>query len=511
MSLFGRSQLISNALASGLAYFIAVVIGFIMPRFIYESLGSLPLGLWDLGWSLLTYVTFTGIGFGPAISHFISRNQSLSDSQAVSATITTGMLCQLAFALSLTIVFVVGFYLVAFSVDFLDASQVLIVTQIGVLLGVAAGITTLGDFAQNVLIGFHRTKTGEFINIAHDIVLALSMVTVLVMQFGVVELALATLAVRFCFECIRFWIAYRYFHHLPTGLAYLRKDLAGAIMKYAVKTSATVVQELVVYQAARLVLFFSSGPIALAAFSRYTTITRQINRLVDRLSTAIPAIASGFSAAAQVENIRSLYVNGSQAGLMITLPLLSIFAVFGDQIVTVWMGREFVIGNLAWTLAGAALIHAHYSISIRILSGINSHGRIALACLFLSGFSLFVLTSISYPQDAAASALMIAMVMVLTVHIPSAYQASKKLGLSLYQTMLGIYVKPMLMNLIFLAVLVGAANMLAHQRIILGVCTLTAAILLLFVSYWNFLLERRIKRELIEVLRMPFRAGNQIG
>ena len=63
----GQRELLPNVFASGIAYLVGAAIGFIMPRIIYDSVGPIALGLWDLGWSFLLYSSFPGIGFGPAL------------------------------------------------------------------------------------------------------------------------------------------------------------------------------------------------------------------------------------------------------------------------------------------------------------------------------------------------------------------------------------------------------------------------------------------------------------
>lgn len=499
MSQFGRSQLFSNAIASVFAYMVAVGIGFIMPRVIYESVGAVALGLWDLGWSFIVYVTFSGIGFGPAIAYFVSRDQAGTGS-STSSTIATGLLCQLAFGGLLTVAFISGFAFISGAVESLGPDEAALVNQIGLLLGLTVGVVIVGDVAHNVLLGFHKARVTEYINIAHDVSLAIGMIIVLALGYGVIGLAYTTLALRFLAECLRAGFALKlcgYFSFSAASIA-LIPDLT----RYAIKSSAAVFQELLVYQVGRLILFFSSGPVALAAFSRYATITRQIIRLVDRVGISLPSIASGLSAEGETSKIRSLCINGAQAGMLITLPLLVTFCVFGDDIVEIWMGPDFVVSNLAWVFAAGALLHANYSICARILSGINAHGRVTLACLFLSGLALFLITSMTYPQTQVESAIMIAFVMLFSVHTPYLYYAARKLSISGMDMARRIYARPVLLNFVFGLVLVLADYLIGSGRFVLGALSAFIGVVTLFCTYWYYALEPKVKAELLDLLNL---------
>jgi len=494
MSQSGHSQLVPNVIASALAFAVAVGIGFVMPRVIYESVGPVPLGLWDLGWSFLVYVSFSGIGFGPAIAHYVADHMSRARIDEVSEVCVTGFWLQLLFAAGLATAFVVGIGYVSDSMEVLETQSTVSLNQIGTFLGLAIGFVVLGDFAHGVLLGTHKARVTEAINIVHDLALAVTMVVVLLNDYGIVGLAVATALLRFVSECARFWYAASNcmgFTILPHGF---RVATAVRLVRFGIKTSAAVFQEILVYQVARLVLFFNAGPLAFAAFSRYATLARQISRMVDRLSISVPALTSGLVAEGDEPRVRALYVNALQASMMVTLPALSVFCVFGDAIIDLWMGSEFVITDVSWVFAGGVLMHASYAICHRTLSGLNAHGRIALFCLFISGLVLLLALLFTSPQTPYAAAWLIMGTMLVSVHMPYIVFSSRKLSMSLAEFIVSAYGKPLLVNGLFLGALLISANEHSSGHPIVSMVVAGISIAGLVASYWYFVMSADGKR-----------------
>ena len=490
----GQRELLPNVFASGIAYLVGAAIGFIMPRVIYDSVGPIALGLWDLGWSFLLYLSFSGIGFGPAIAHFMTFSRASDDKAAESKICATGIALQVIFACLIGLAFVFGLKIVTSSTQMLSAADIELLSRLLLILGVAVFAVIVGDAAHGALLASHKGRITESINVLHDIALAFTMISVLLMGFGIVGLAIATAALRVIAEVIRYFIA----SNICPGFNFRARNVnfpaAGAILTYGIKSSASAFQELVVLQATRLVLFLSAGPVALAAFSRYTTIVRQLNRLIDRLSISMPTVTSELGARGDVDAVRDLYIGSTSAALLLMLPALVIFWVLGDFIVLLWMGDEFVQPGLAWMLAGACALHAQYSISIRALSGINKHGRITLACLLASCLALAATYTFSYPLVTEDAALYVSLVMLLTVHLPFAIYASWRLQVRWYENLRLIYFRPLAVNSGFFVLLLAVRSFYVDNLWIAGNCLLVVSLALLVWIYWVFALDQRNKQ-----------------
>ena len=491
-------QLLPNILASWMAFCATAVIGFVMPRLILDQIGHQMLGVWDLSWSFLVFVSFNSIGSGSAVSHFIARIIGRIHEPNMlfraRSTFATGFYLQLLFALMFATVFNFALStLPTFLTATFDADQLVEIQQISFFISAAVVVAMLGEIAHCAFIGIHQSRRSEYINVCHDVTLAITMMSVLAVGFGIVGLAAATFVVRLLFELVRFVAAVMTiegYNIYPTNVSFPQ---ARHLLRYGIKSSFYGFQELIVYQTLRFMLFVLAGPMVFAAFSRYSTLARQINRLVDRLVTSVPALASDISGREDNSDIRNIYKYGAQTNLMLTLPVLSIFAVFGDNIVRLWMGNAFVIPQLAWYFCAACILHSQYAISEKILRGANSHGKISLFCIISSSLALAGIYFADHTFNAYSAALTIALLMLCCVHLPVIFFTWYRLEIKPSAQVIDIYIKPLAANLVYLALLVQVSAWINNQAYTIAAVSWLVGTLTLSFYYWFWICDQRLR------------------
>lgn len=497
-----RTQLFPNVFAAGLTYVVAIGIGFIMPRIIYESVGQEALGVWDLGWSFLVYVSFSGIGFGQAVAHFIAGKDAQGQSEDIASICSTGWWGQ-----CLAATFTAGLFVLVMQFAGQSENTDLVLRneleQITTFLSLTICVVMFGDIAHGVLIGQHESRITEYINLVHDVMLAIAMIAALLLGLGIQGLALVTFLLRVCSELTRYAFAFRVCRHMNLDPRIASFSNMAILLRYSLKTSITVLQDLLVFQSMRLVLFLSLGPLALAAFSRYATIIRQINRMPERLSLSLASMTSALVAGGAENEVPRLYIQSTRLAVLISLPLLVIFAVCGDLIVTVWMGPEFVIDHVAVLLASGALLHANYAISYRLLSGLNAHGRIGLFSIFLSGVAILSALLTVTTFTAVTAALVVAIVLLVTVHLPHISFMLLKTGASPIRMLIDIYKKPLLLNGLFLMLMLVCRKLAESGGVYTAAVLATLAGVLVIWSSWRYVLDAQIKLKIKEFFVRP--------
>ena len=496
MSQKGRSEILPNVLASWLAFSASAVIGFVMPRLILDNVGHELLGVWDLCWSFLAFISFSGIGTGSAIGHYTARTRK--DVGLASKVFATGLYLQLVIGVLLATLF--GF-LISVLPNFLisyEFVQIDEISTIGLLISSTVVVVLLGEIAHGCLLGNHEARTSEYINVAHDITLAISMVIVLIAGLGIVGLAQVTLIIRCLFELARFWVVLTRVDAATVNPMSVRAPVAKRLVLFAAKSSIYGLQELVVFQTVRFLFFIGVGPVVFAAFSRYSTLARQINRLVDRLVIPIPALASDLSARGDLVRIKRMYMYGLKGVLMLSIPALVLFGVLGDTIVTLWMGADFVIPELAWIFCAACMLHTHYSMSAKIIRGINVHGRISAYCLAASIVVLAASYAFFRPADAYQAAWLIALIMVLCVQVPVIFFTWRRLNLSILTQLKNIYLMPVLLNALFFLAVYQSRILLGNGYPTSALLLTAAGGLLLLTAYWFFVCDEQMREKFRE-------------
>lgn len=490
----GHQRLRSNLLAGWLAHAVTLFVGFVMPRLILDSVGQTALGAWDLAWSFISFFAYTGVGAASAVSHFVARGQAETDPDRVRRVISSAFYNQalLALIMGLAIAATVGVLPTTF--DVLPADLAALLPWIGLWSGVTVCATIVGDTAYGVLNGSHRNDLNDVLGMAHDLILALVMTIVLLSGFGIVALAVAAAGCRITAETIRLILAARVCPEFNCRWQLFNLPVARAMLRFGTKTLVAALQELLTYQVARLLLFASLGAPALAVFSRYFTLTRQVTRLVDRLTLVVPPMASELGSLGQHDRLKLFTMRAAGVTVMLGMPLCLLIAVFGDQLVRVWMGPEFVAPGLSWVLAGMVMVHLDRGVATRVLSGLNAHGRIALFCWGSSALVFAGLLGLLYPLDPLRTAILVAATMVFGVTLPHFYLACRRLRIDYLEYFRKVYYKPMIVNSLFLLGLLLSERLLEQGRILNALLVLLFSGAVLAGLYWRLAFDDRLRR-----------------
>ena len=88
--LTGRDRLVSNVIFSWVGHSVLSVAGFIMPRMIDRHLGQQMLGVWDFGWSLVSYFFMIEAGISGAVSRYVAKYRTVGDVAAVNRIVSSG-------------------------------------------------------------------------------------------------------------------------------------------------------------------------------------------------------------------------------------------------------------------------------------------------------------------------------------------------------------------------------------------------------------------------------------
>lgn len=172
---------------------------------------------------------------------------------------------------------------------------------------------------------------------------------------------------------------------------------------------------------------------------------------------------------------------------------------------TLWMGEAFIEEGIAPLFAVGALLYSNYSASVKVLSGMNMHGKITLQCLAFTGLTLLALTYLLYPHSQKEAAALVAFVTLSALHIPYVVYIARKLELPWAQTMVSVNLKPVLCNLLFAAMLLLAERWVTMQLYWSAAICVVAAVTSLGLVYWFYAIGPSLKGNLMDYLRFEQR------
>jgi O-antigen/teichoic acid export membrane protein len=419
--LTGRSRLVRNISTSYVSHFVFIVFGFVMPRVIDGYVGQEALGVWDFGWSFVSYLSLAMLGIGSSVNRYVARYRASGDTTSLNSTVSTIVVVQGAIAgLVLMISLGLAWLIPSLLAERLGEHQVTAAWIIACL-GGALAVEMAFDAWRGVLSGCHRWDYYNGINAGGHTVSSLAMLLALSSGGGLRAMAVVYLVTTVATEILRYIVARRICPELVLRATYFNRADALMIIKFGIKTIMLGLPSIVTTQTVNLFVMIYLGPAALAVIARPLALMRHIAALTGKYSYVLTPTAGSLQSQKKMSELHMFALRSARAGWLIALPPIVLMFVLGDLVVDVWMGE----GYGSWTVC--AMLSAGYLLSIsqapllRVMIGLDAHGRIAkiatatAGVLLVTGIAVVTMIGWSLTHAAALIALPIGVGLGMTV------------------------------------------------------------------------------------------------
>lgn len=497
--LTGRDRMAWNVIASWAGHMVFVVAGFIMPRFIDRRLGQEELGVWDFGWSLVSYFGLAQIGIGSSVNRYVARYRAVGDTAGISRAVSSVMLVQiwtsiLAFGLALAATGALPYLFNERLGEHLPEAHWVVL-----LLGASIAVQLLFNVYVGVITGCHRWDLHNFVNAGAHLATLMAMILALSLNGGLPGLAAANLCGVAAGEVARAIVG----HHVCPGL---RIRLSNArwsqIVEMAVfggKTVLNSLSRLLLYQTNSMLIAFYLGPAALALYSRPRSLVSHAQTFVNKFGFVLTPVASSLQAAERKEDLRELLVQTGRFAAYMALPMVLFMAIMGDPLLRLWMGPRYEQGLILAVLAIGHLAEMTRQPVINILAGMNMHGRLAIVnvCVGMGsvGLGILCLGVLHWGLLGAALSVAVPLMLVNGLYVP--VYASRRLGIGVWSYLARTNRGPLLCAIPFALCLVSARLVFAHAPLLALLSGVIIGGLVLGLLYWQRVVPARIRNKLI--------------
>jgi O-antigen/teichoic acid export membrane protein len=467
-----------------------------------REIGTAALGIWDLCWSLVNYISIFVIGSGSSVSRFVAHSQSDSNSNSFARVVSSAFPTQVAAALliagltALVVYSLPAIYGRALGPEI--ASTRWVVALLGFGLAVQMGLRPF----RGVITGCHRWDIHNAMHAAESILSAGAMIFVLYAGFELVGLAIAYLSVMLATDFVRALIAFRICDELKIGRTHWDRSTAIEMLLFDAKTMLSALPRILVGQTTRLFIVGALGPVALAIIARPMALIDHSRTIVNKFAVVMTPVAASLQGSGRETETPVFLVESVYYSAAIALPMLIFMAMYGDHVMLVWMGPKYVNHELLLLLTIGQILPIVQSPVIRVMMGLNLHGKLSVvnAVLQLGGLcgGLVVLHWVGW--SLLSSAMLIVIPQLLSsVAVP--YLACRKLGVTTMHFYLHALGKPVLIALAF-AIILGVTQQLVGedpiQTLLIGAL---AGGITTVMLYWKFLLTVEGRNLVLKLLR----------
>ncbi len=508
--LTGRDRLVSNVIFSFGGHLVFVVMGFMLPRTIDRSLGQELLGVWDFGWSIVSYFYFVQAGIGSSVSRYVAKHRAAGNTASVNVVVNS----------AICILSVSGFVVLVSTITMWFLIPKLFAGSLGehvgeakwvvLFLGASVGSqVALGAFT-GVLTGCHQWGLHNTIRSGFDIAAIAAMLLVLHCGGGLRSLAIVAFLKQLLADILRSILSFRVCPGLRISPFLTQWKTVRSLLGFGAKTVVPSLSKLLLNQTTSILLVAYLGPASLALYTRPLSLVRHIQILVDRMALTLTPTVSSLQGTGGGGEIQRLLVKCVQYSIYIAVPMILVLVVFGGVILDLWMGTGYAHVLLIVSLAcGYSIVIINLPL-ISVLRGLNAHGRAGLAEFLAAicsvGLTFLVLGPLNMGLVALAIATTLPLFVVNMVYVPML--VCRHIGLSLWQYYKEVGMQPIRYMLPFAGCLIVAKNVFYNAPIAGFISGTAIGGILLSVLYFKYVVPGSLKTRL---LRLVDRRGGATG
>ena len=461
-----------NAATNYVRLGVGVLIGLFLTPFLVHQLGDAPYGLWVAVFALTGYFGLFDQGIRPSMVRYVSRFHAQGDGEALSRSISSAFVLYagvgvLALAATVLIAARFGAWFRVEPAMLPVARLVVAVSGLSLAIGFPLGV-----FGAT-LSGLQRYDVANAIGVGVSVIRAAGFVAVLHLGFGLPGLAWCALATNLLGHALS-WIAVR---RLLPGLRISPRAVSlehlGLLGSYSGFAFVGALASLLTFQTDALVITAFLGAALVTPFALAAALVETARSLVHAATWVLSPTASELETRGEDDALRAMMIAGSKYSVLLSWPLLIAFLVFGENLLTTWVGERYAsAAGLLAILTWPTLIALPQSAASSVLFGVSRHrgvvGLFILNAVLNLGLSLLWVRPFGLAGVAMGTAVPLALVGGAATILYTCRALRLPLGAYLWEGMM----RPGLVTLVFaaLALLAQAAWRPVGWIPLLGTC-----------------------------------------
>lgn len=367
-------RIIDGVLGGGGFTITNIIVNVVLIRLVLDCLPRDVSGIWFLFISIGLYVAFFDLGISPTISReigFVLGSSTTSESEkarGVADIIATGVR---VFQVSAAVVFWIA--LLGGGAFVLSLAPVGAEREIAIAWGVfslGASVNILGGAAYATLYGLGHVATERIVRAAGLwLWLALSALF-LYLDFGIIGLSAAWVTQNLLARGIGWLLIYRYNPELRDSGGRASMEIFKAMAMPSIKWAAIGLGALLILQADNPIIALVMGPEAIPPYEaalKMILAMMTFSLLVVTSSTPYVSRAWG---AGQMNVVREILLRNVRYGVSAMVVLVAYLGVFGDAVVSLWLGPGNFVGYpVLWTLLAMLTLEVHHIVHASTVMG----------------------------------------------------------------------------------------------------------------------------------------------
>jgi O-antigen/teichoic acid export membrane protein len=376
-----RHQALFNAASNYVGKFAALAVWFFLTPFILHELGDDNYGLWALVGSIVAYGALLNFGIGTAVTKFVSQYRARGETEQARHLVATALCVYTAigFAIVAISLFVAPWVPVWFNIN---PENHVTAERLTFLSGLGLGVSIPCSTASAVLRGLQRFDLLNIVNIAFTLLQAAVLITVLLLGFGVLGMAAATIVVRLVMQIPTIWFISHVAPELQFGWRGARSASVRTVTSFSWPIFIMQIGGQLETKTDQIVIGSFLPIRAVAPYSIAQRLSSLPQLITEQFLSLILPMASELHGRNDLVRLRKLYLTSTRLALAIFLPIGCCLILLAKPLLSLWVGAQYAqFSNVLTILVLASLIDMILWPAGLILQAMVRHRLSAFAAL----------------------------------------------------------------------------------------------------------------------------------
>lgn len=441
----GSSSFVSNVLWNWLGMLSSLATAFLLTRYMLAKLGDDRYGMWSLTYSLMDYCWLLELGFRSAALNFVAFYHAKSDRETVNSVINTALIYFTGMGL---LVGLLAFLLAPYIPPFFQVPPALKPEFVALLrlVGVSWGLGAVFLVFQASIEGLQRFDIISRIAIGTNLLRLGAWTWVLAAGHGTLAMVAVFIVVQLASYACHIWFLRRILGELRLSPQYFSGAWLRKLAGYGSHAFLATVSQQTVTQTPPLVI----GHFMPLAFVGYYNVanrllTTTISDLVVRVGIVSSPKSAELAAKGDLEGAGRLTLNANRYCLLLILPLCIVFAVFGRDLLTLWIDADRAAKTMPLLLPlllGAGVIASQFN-SSAVLYGMAGHQGYAKAFAAEAVIGVLAMVAVAPRFGAVGVAWVMGILGSLNRGVLTSWLVCRRLKLSWPAFLASLYGRPL--------------------------------------------------------------------
>lgn len=372
-------RIVQGVATNWMAFAVSLSVAFFLAPFIVLKLGNATYGVWTLINSMASYMGLLDFGLRGAVTRFVSRDQATGNhaeaSQAVSGALwirlwLSGVIA--CIGVSLALLTPVLFHIPP---ETQTAARIaLLFTSANLIVNLTCGVF------GGTLAALHRFDLLSGVSICQTLLRTAGIVWLLRSGYSITGLAIWEFLVVIVANSMLIRSCFRVYPQLRLTWSKPSKEISQNLWGYSLLNFVINICVQIIYYTDNLVVgaFLSASAVTFYAIGG--SLIEYLRQLVASLTWTFTPLASNFEAQKQSQHLQRLLIQGTQASLLVALPVELALFFRGPTFISLWMGQEYaqVSGHILQILLLAQFFAIANYTSGSIAAGLGKQRPVAI-------------------------------------------------------------------------------------------------------------------------------------